>query len=491
MRTKGRLESGQALILLVFAMTVIFLMGAVAVDLGLWISERRGAQTDADASALAGAWELLDFGDSDAQNQSDAITKATAYLDVNEQGSPNEFVQPGGLVVDDSCWDQGRADGVKADVNHGTKALFSSIFDIVAPVPGAHAKACAGAATGLGSVLPFEIDDNPGPCFDVDEKPRFTSMCPIELGAQGGNPRGVLDLDASGDYCSDANGSGDIIDMIVNGASGNCLPNEKSPPSCDPNKNGPWYDCVAVQNGNPKKVLTGVETRLATDGLCDSEFGDEFGTRDGTDDFFESVELIPEFDTGDPYTSLYEARDCDPSQDGKQPSPRVVTIIVLEDSPSSGNTGYPIIAFAGFYIAGCTPEGEVVADESDVDKDCSTPGNGANLDGSGRLYVQDPLRGVMPVPPRAPPCGKAREPTCTPAPTPAPTPTPTPTPVGTPTPTPTPTPAPTPAPSPTPVGGGPPGHGVVWGRFVNLVVAGSGVGAPTDQTTVFSVSLVE
>ncbi len=482
MRTKGGREHGQALILLVFAMTVVFLMGAVAVDLGLWISERRGAQTDADASALAGAWELLDFGDSDAQNQADAITKATVYLDVNEQGSPNEFVQPGGLVVDDSCYDQGRADGVKADVNHKTKALFSSIFNIVAPVPGAHAKACAGAATGLGSVLPFEIDDNPGPCFDVNEAPRFTSMCPIELGAQGGNPRGILDLQTSGDYCSDANGSGDIIDMIVNGASGNCFVNQQTPPDCDPDRNGPWYDCVAIQDGNPKKVLTGVETRLATDGLCDSNFGNN----DGTDDFFESVELI--YNTGDPYTSLYEARDCDLSQDGAQPSPRVVTIIVLENSPPSGNRGYTIVAFAGFYIAGCTPEGEVVVDESDVNKNCDTPGNGANLDGSGRLYVQDPLRGVMPRPvachqpnhnPPGNPCA-----TATPTPSPgAPTPTATP--------TPTPTPAPTPTPSPTPGGGGPPGHGVVWGRFVKLVVAGCGVGAPTDQTTVFSVSLVE
>jgi len=462
----ARAQRGQALILLVLAMTVVFVVGAFAVDMGLWISERRGAQKDADASALAGAWELLDFSQSDAQNQTNAAAAANANLAANEQGAPTAFA-PNGLLVDNSCFRGQRADAVTTNVNHTTKGLFSSIFTDVVPVPGAHAKACAGAATGLGGVLPFEIDNNPGPCFDVNQAPRFTSMCPIEFGAQNGNPRGVLDLQASGDYCSDANGGGDIEQLIEFGASGDCFINEKSPQSCDPAKNGPWYDCVGVQNGNPDKVLEGVQARVARDGLCDQNYGNN----DGTDDFFESVIMV--HDTGDPYTSIYEARDCDPTQDGKQVSPRLVTIIVLENSPNSGNTGYPIVAFAGFYLAGCTPEGAVVVDESDVDKDCISPGN-MNISGADGLYVQDP-HVVVPAPPN-PPCGHGNQPTCTP------------TPVPTPTPTPSPTPAPTPSPTP---GGGPPGHGVVWGRFVNLIVSNADVGEPNDQTTLYSITLKE
>jgi len=34
------------LILAVLGVTVIFLAGAIAIDIGLWLSERRGAQTD-------------------------------------------------------------------------------------------------------------------------------------------------------------------------------------------------------------------------------------------------------------------------------------------------------------------------------------------------------------------------------------------------------------------------------------------------------------
>jgi hypothetical protein len=239
-------------------------------------------------------------------------------------------------------------------------------------------------------------------------------MCPIELGARGGNPdRGMLDLQASGDYCSEAGGAGDIEDMIEWGAPGTCLINTQSPPDCDPNTNGPWYDCVAVQQGNPQKVLDGTHARLARDGACDTD-------GDGVDEFDESVEMV--FDTGDPFTSIYEARDCDPDTPGRQISPRLVTIIILEEDPDlSSNTGYPIIAFAGFYLAGCAHEDVTVDDESDLDRDCDTPGGGPPPPGS---------------------CGA-------------------------------------------------PGHCVVYGRFVKLIVAGGEVGPPNDQSTLFGISLVE
>jgi len=221
-------------------------------------------------------------------------------------------------------------------------------------------KFCAIGATG--NLVPFQIDNNPGPCFDANEEPIFTSMCPIWMAAQDGIPRVILDLQAPGDYCSFSPGTGDIEELIENGAPGICLINETD--DCDPNNNGPWYDCVAVQDGNPKKVIDGMVARLAKDGGCD---GPDPGV---VDDFFETINLV--FDTGDPLTSIYEARDCDDFTPGKQMSPRLVSLIVLEEPPSgvSGSAGYPILAIAGFYLAGCAAEGEVVIDESDLDRYC-------------------------------------------------------------------------------------------------------------------------
>jgi hypothetical protein len=270
-----------------------------------------------------------------------------------------------------------------------------------------------GAAQSPGDVIPLQIDDNPGPCFDSAEVPIFTAMCPIELGAQGGSSsRGMLDLYTGDDHCSDQQGPANIQDLIEFGATGTCLINPAA--TCAGQE---WYDCVEVQNGNPQDVLDGVGARLARDGNsgCDPD-------GDGTDQFFDTVDVaIP---GADPFTTIYEARDCDTSTPGEQRSPRLVTIIILEEEPGPGGGTFPIVAFAGFYIAGCAAESVTVVDESDLDVDCTSPGPG-------------------PTPaPGSPSCGA-------------------------------------------------PGHCVVYGRFVYLIESGTGTGPPTDQTTLFGISLVE
>lgn len=343
-------ERGQALIMMVMAMTVMFVIGAIAVDVGLWLSERRGAQADADFVALSGAWELLNPG---PEAEANAVIAVDAALAANDEQLNASLA---GLDVDliERC--------VSVDIEHDSRPLFFAIFGVGSPEIGAHAKACTGAAAAPGNLVPFQIDDNPGDCFTAEEEPIFTSMCPIEMGAGGDNPRGMLDMEAPDDFCSFSPGDGDIEDLIVDSTAGICLINETD--DCDPDNNGPWYDCVAVQTGNPKKVIDGVAARLAMDGDCD---GPDAGS---VDDFDETVNLV--FDTGDPFTSIYEARDCDAFTDGKQISPRLVSLIVLEDPPptDAGPTGFPIIAFAGFYLAGCASETEVVVDEDDLDRYC-------------------------------------------------------------------------------------------------------------------------
>ena len=452
-------ERGQALILFVLAMTVIFAIGAIAVDVGLWLSEKRGAQTDADFPALAGAWELLPF----VGNATTAQNAVDEWAGDNDE-TTNLTVD--NVVIDDSCWNQGTDDAVYVEVTHDSRTLFTGIFGLAdEPAIRAKAKACAGAATGLNGILPFQIEDDPGPCFNSQEEPIFTQFCPIELGAQGGNPRGIIDLEAPGDFCSDTGGSGDIEDMIYFGASGNCFINTSG--SCSPAQGGPWYDCVGIQTGNPKKVVDGVYRRVVEDGDCDQTYGDG----DGLDEFDEVVELI----SGPPTTGLYEGRDCDPNTDGKQISPRLATIVVLESPPVPGNVGYPIVAFAAFYLAGCIPDEDViVTDQSQLDTECDAPGN-MLPDGMDNLYVSSPELGPLPAPSAChrgtPPQPHNPNQSCS---------------------TPTPTPPPGPTPTPPPPGGGPPGHSVVWGRFVKLIVTNQGgVGAPNEQTTIFGIGLVE
>jgi Putative Tad-like Flp pilus-assembly len=473
-------EHGQSLILLVLSITVMFVIGAIVVDVGLWLSERRGSQTDADFSALAGAYELLN----PAASSSDAVSAAGNSLAVNNQQGNASFADP--VVVDKSCFTTStRDDAVSVDVKHDSHALFSGIFGIVSPNIGAHAKACVGAAEAPGNIVPFEVSEGPGPCFDANSKPQFSALCPIEGGSKTSNPRGILDLNAKPE-CSQNGGPPNIAGLIETGALGTCLINV-NPASCT--LPGPWYDCVAVQTGNTKAVIDGTHARVTQPALCDQNY--PIGPRNGVDDFFETVVKV--FDTGDPYTSIYAPRDCDPNTPGLQMSPRLVTLIVLQTAPDPGPTGLPIIAFAGFYIAGCLDQNVTVTNATVFSRsqaDCTANGvQQLNPAANGDLYVS----AVAPGPAADPPCSVGSHPTCTPTPvpTPSPTPTPTPTPSATPSPTPTPGPA-TPTPTPNPNGDcGDPGGCVVYGRFVNIIYAGGAVGPPTGQTTLFGIALRE
>ena len=465
-----RSEAGQSLILFVLILTITFAIGAAAVDIGLWLSERRGSQTDADFVALAGAWELLDPGATEAQ----VIDAANEMLADNDEQLNASFVSTPEVDFDTAC--------VSVDLRHDSRPLFFEFFGLGSPDIGAHAVACAGAAQAPGDLVPFHVSDNPGPCFDENEEPIFTALCPIENGANGDNPRGLLDLDAE-PYCSDnPGGANTVAEVIEWGAEGTCLIDEDG--NCD-GDSGAYYDCVYSQNGNPAAVLAGVQARVARDGDCDANYGDG----DGVDEFDESVILV--FDTGDPYTSIYEARDCDPSTDGKQKSPRHVTIIVLEE-PIDTNGAENILAFAGFWLAGCGDEREDITSESQLEPDC-VESNALNF-GTSDLYVMAPEAGPLPAPNACHQGTPHGQQTC--APTATPTPSPTPPPGGTPTPTPSPTPGgpPTPTPSPTPdpdAGACPPGHCTVFGRFVNLITSGGDIANPNDQTTLFGIALVE
>jgi len=457
-------ERGQMLVF--FALLIVpvtFVLSAVVVDASLWQSERRGAYKDADLATLSGALELARPAPDEAGAEAEAFASASTNDEAGNAGSDASNVD---VTVDNSCFPgDSRADAVAVDLTHDSQTFFSSIFGLdVAPDIGAHAKACAGATQAPNGLVPIQMDLTQAPCFEPGGKPIFGQLCEIEYGAEHDNKdRGVLDLEAPDGRCSDATGSGDLEDAIEFGASGSCYINTRG--SCDPDRNGPWDDCVAVQRGNPAKVARAFERRIAREGACDTD-------GNGYESFEETVTLV--VDNADPSLRVYEGRDCEPGIDGDQISPRLVSIIVLEEPPtlSAGNAGYPILAFAGFYVSGCeTATG--ITDEDELDRFCDTPGGGATNApaGSSAQFVSLPRHHSCEHPGGPPPPPA----TCTPVPTNTP-------PSGGPTATPT---------SDGGEPGGGVGHIVVYGRFVNLIFAGHEAGPPTETTTLFSISLVE
>ena len=138
---------------------------------------------------------------------------------------------------------------------------------------------------------------------------------------------------------------------------------------CDPNKNGPWYDCVAVQTGNPTKVARGFEARIAREGACDTRRrrhrelrGDRHRSR--------SIPAIRPRASTSRVTAIR-------TPNGDQISPRLVTIFILEDPPTGlGQHRLPDLRLRRLLHRADARTTDDIVDEADLDPFCEMPGGG-------------------------------------------------------------------------------------------------------------------
>src|SRR3972149_2045306 len=300
-RQEGK-ESGQALILWVLAATIIFAIGAITVDFGLWLTERRGAQKDADAATMAGAFELLnqDFGNL-ANNDFAAVKTAAedaAYQWADLNGVASQDVHD--LVVDDTdCLGPSPVvDTVQLAAEHHTRALFTSIFGLAVPQIGAPAKACLGSIVTARGLLPVgvQVSGVASDCWaDVNldgvEDPVFGQECTLTFGAseQTSGEAGNLRLFNDGLFACSGTGTGG---------------------------NRTYLDEISSGGADEPQIP-------------------------------ESLEVVPPVN-GDPTPSsatLFARYDCT--------SPRLVSLIILPNFDVQGDAPQPIIAFASYFIKGC------------------------------------------------------------------------------------------------------------------------------------------
>jgi hypothetical protein len=343
----GKIQRQRAQVLITFAIlfTIITIMGVMVVDFSLWYSERRGAQTDADLPALAGAREcMLTLATGVNHDPTWAVDQwFRENVPLDDSGNPD----PQYSYTSTPCYDPFDNGTLCVDVvvKHESQNLFSRlsfvnhVFDGVAGNIGAHARACAGAAESSADTLPA----NPSPiqCFDGGQ-PDWDHLCWIAGGAHDndcdmpGN-RCWLDLLMGGGACSPGDKNKDIDEMFrYQGRGANCSINP-DPPTCDAAGDG-WSDCVELRSGNSEHIADAVyeRTHLAP---CDTN-------GNGIDDLSEVLDPV----TGD-------ATICSPSApEGQRISPRLISVPVI-DQPGEGTCANgepcPIIAFAAFYIAGC------------------------------------------------------------------------------------------------------------------------------------------
>jgi len=297
---KRKREQGQAMVAAVGLIFLFVVVAAVAINVGWWLHDRRDAQNDVDAAALAGAQDLPDEGAASAA----AMTWAA-----------NNNVDPGDLdccEFEDRTGD-GLADLIRARVERDPGSLNSDLLDI--GVVTVRAKAAAARMRAVaGCTMPWAVLGDPaqGPPGGTWD---------LALGQLYGFH--VSDFITPGNFGALAiygNGASDYRDAIrypCGGGGGACDSDDPQVPA------GGTLVCD-VKTGN-----MGINTRTALNGR-DSDYG--AGTWCDVTSYAEAVQNV----------------ETEPACAGA----RVVLIPIIIAWPDQGQGEVDILGLATFYIAG-------------------------------------------------------------------------------------------------------------------------------------------
>ena len=362
------------------AITVIFAMGAIALDFGLWLTERQGAHKDADSASMAGVFELLGQHFADPADNDPASVRAAAEEAVYDWAGLNGLNQAdvAQLAIEDTdCLGPSPViDSVAISAEHHAPALFTSIFGGVAPEIGAPATACVGSISATRGLLPvaIQIDGPSSDCWaDLDgdgvAEPRLGATCDLDFGDGESVHATSIRLYDGGEACSDRNigGYAEWRQQVANGGAGsechvyNYLPDRSR---CNNDPGGCVYVLPGVGSDN---TLAAFRQLISGEGECDRAFGD----RDGTDELREVVASAD----GSPNSSansVFLRRDCT--------SPRLVTLVVADRFPEQPSRPMPVEAFATFLLAGCETEDRFEPRCSDDDDDNNQSGENEDDD---------------------------------------------------------------------------------------------------------------
>lgn len=402
LRRLHRNQRGQVLVLMIAVTTVFLFMGVFAVDLGMWLVERRDHQNDADAAAFAGAQELLNRNNA-ADMTARAVQKALEWGARN--AAPEDTFVNGTPEVVDQCWDapafDGLPDGVTVQVSRQGASMFTALWNQVAPSVGARATVCVGSPSQATGVLPFGIPTDPtvNPnCFDTNTgAPLFGATCDISVRAPEGDSgeTGTLILMNDGSTeCSksERNFSQTLqqtfISEVAYGADTTCA-TARPGANCSTQQYVEGVgSCVWSLTGNRASwTIEGLQIRLSREGECDSLYPDASmgGVNDGVDQWWEALAAAG----GTPPSEVVPGPDVTflPLECA---APRLVTLILIHRFDEQGQcNGCPVRGFAAFYIAGCRDE------DNNFNSRCITrnsrfpslPGE-PKLKNTGQLYLE-------------------------------------------------------------------------------------------------------
>ena len=334
-----------------FVMTTIA-VGAVALDYGSLVVERRDQQKSVDSIVLAGVQELPD----------DTIL-SDQYA--REWGLRNgvadtEIVN---LTLDNTCWndhpddDPDQIDSITADISRPGQLFLLGELGFSLDV-GAHAKACVGSLREAEGLRPWSISILESPCFDyngvvgdpIEEAdvtnyvPQYGQECVIRLESPSSQVGSIRLGDDPGDPCDETGGgAAKYVENIEEGSDAVC-------------EIGGDVDTEPGLQVGP--TLTALENLLAGEGACDAAHG-EYPLGSPEDPYDELLESFNSPGGPPGPDTIFVPLTCpgSPIFDGDPGTPdtvRFVTLVLIDafDSPTGFDTE-EIVAFAGFFIDRC------------------------------------------------------------------------------------------------------------------------------------------
>ena len=390
MRTIGRRlreARGQVAIMMAAFLLLFVVFGFAVIDVGLYMNERRDAQSDVDKIALAGALELTidPQGRTQDELRNGAIAAAESWATANGIDITDLSLS---IDVINTCFSEdGGSDGewTGVRVSHAREPLsfFISLVSVVDWEASASAVACAGAPLSVTGFLPFALSQT-SDCFELDAEgnyqERVGERCDIVVDQNEQGLAGLLGVARdAGSQCEDGNSSGAVLgENIVEGASTTCTVDESSIQGATGFTLGPLRSSLA------ERLL---------DNFCETAFTADPLLTDATDfwaptDALNAVLLATATANGDPYIplatdptgvradghdDLYEIWARDPSSghpavglieyncgtaEEPRTSKRNATLILVRDyAVPDGNSGpksYLVRGFSRVYLEGCT-----------------------------------------------------------------------------------------------------------------------------------------
>ena len=157
----SRKQEGQILFLGIGLFVLVLATLIITVDVGYWLSDKRDAQNDADAIALAAAQELPDTAD--------AVVAGEAWAVANNIDPATQLVPPicisdikgSGTIVGNFCFKDESNDGlpdlVRVQVQRVSSSFIAGAFGV--PTPTLSPRAAAAKVRAYGAcVMPWAID---------------------------------------------------------------------------------------------------------------------------------------------------------------------------------------------------------------------------------------------------------------------------------------------------------------------------------------------